>query len=600
MSKIHVMSDQLANKIAAGEVVERISSVVKELVENSIDAKSKSVVVDLLDSGTKSIKVTDDGIGMDREDASLAFQRHATSKLIKDDDLFFINTLGFRGEALPSIASVSKVDLKTSQGDVGTHLSIVGGKQEVLENSDARKGTCIEIADLFFNTPARLKYLKSDSTELANVTAFIEKLALSHAEVSFTLTNNGKKIIYTSGSGDLLKTIHEIYGYTVSSNMIEISASSDDYDIRGYICKPQILKSNRNHITTIVNGRIVRNVMVNQAINDGYFSFKPDSKYPVVILVIDTDPTLIDVNIHPTKQDIKFSKIEELNKMITETIGDALRKTLLVQKMEVNHTTVAPFVIEESKEESNVLGEEETEYFPIPKREITYTKLDIEKEVHTFQQALDLVSSSSDASKDKNEDIKKLELNPVGVALQTYIIAENPDGLFLIDQHAAHERINYERVWREMESKQTLRKMMLFPITIELTPSDFRKLTMKKEELEEMGFVLEEFGFNTIIVKEHPIWLKEGMEEILIRQIFDILIDETKVFDRMKFLNRVVQTTACRMSVMAHETITMEQAKEILSDLVKCDNPYNCAHGRPTIIHYSTYELEKMFKRIMN
>jgi DNA mismatch repair protein MutL len=306
------MSDTLANKIAAGEVVERIASVVKELVENSIDAKSKNIIVDLIDAGTKEIKVTDDGVGMDKEDALLAFERHATSKIKKDEDLFFINTLGFRGEALASIASVSKVDLRTSEGEVGTHVHIEGGKLIENEECDARRGTIITIDDLFYNTPARLKYLKSDSTELANVTQYMEKLALANPSISFTLTSNERKVIYTSGSGDLLKVIHEVYGYTVSSNMIEINYSSDDFDISGYICKPVVLKSNRNHMTTIVKGRVIKNVDINRAINDGYFNHKPDIKYPVVVLNIETDPTLIDVNIHPSKADIKFSKLEEL------------------------------------------------------------------------------------------------------------------------------------------------------------------------------------------------------------------------------------------------------------------------------------------------
>jgi DNA mismatch repair protein MutL len=321
------MSDILANKIAAGEVVERIASVVKELVENSIDAGSKNIIVNLIDSGTKSIKVIDDGAGMDKEDALLSFQRHATSKIKKEDDLFFINTLGFRGEALASIASVSKVDMKTSQGSVGTHIYIEGGRVLTNEESDARKGTTIEVSDLFYNTPARLKYLKSLQTELANVTAFIEKLSLSHEDISFTLTNNDNKIVYTSGSGDLLKVIHEIYGYSVSSNMIRVDASNDDYDVSGYICKPTILKSTKSHMNVIVNGRVVSNNQVNKAINEGYFKFKPDIKYPVVVLKIDTDPTLIDVNIHPSKNDIKFSKIDYLAELITKTINDALTNT---------------------------------------------------------------------------------------------------------------------------------------------------------------------------------------------------------------------------------------------------------------------------------
>ena len=357
MSKIHIMSDNLANKIAAGEVVEKIASVVKELVENSIDAGSKKIIVNLKESGTKSIQVIDDGIGMDKEDALLSFQRHATSKIKKEDDLFFINTLGFRGEALASIASVSKVDMKTSQGMDGTHIYIEGGKVLTNEKSDARKGTTIEVNDLFYNTPARLKYLKSLQTELANVTAYIEKLSLSHEDISFTLTNNDNKIVYTSGSNDLLKVIHEIYGYTVSSNMIRIDASNDDYDLSGYICKPQILKSTKSHMNVIVNGRVITNNYINKAINEGYFKFKPDIKYPVVVLKIDTDPTLIDVNIHPSKSDIKISKIDKLQELITNTINDALTNTLLVKEVETTNIPIKyeEIKVEETKIEDNSL-----------------------------------------------------------------------------------------------------------------------------------------------------------------------------------------------------------------------------------------------------
>jgi len=272
---------------------------------------------------------------MENEDAILSFGRHATSKLIRDDDLFFIDTLGFRGEAIPSIASVSKVELNTSQGSVGTHIVIHGGETIIDEASAARRGTIMEVTDLFYNTPARLKYLKSDATELANVTSFIEKLALSRPDISFLLTNNDKRIVFTSGSGELLKAIHEIYGYSVSSNMIEVSISTDDYDVFGYICKPVILKSNRNHMTTIVNGRCVRNNEINKAINDGYFTFKPDIKYPVAVLTIETYPTLIDVNIHPSKQDIKFSKIDVLKDSLTKEISSSLKRTLLIPKVEV-------------------------------------------------------------------------------------------------------------------------------------------------------------------------------------------------------------------------------------------------------------------------
>lgn len=585
------MSDDLANKIAAGEVVERISSVVKELVENSIDANSKTIIVDLENSGTKLIRVLDDGMGMDPDDAIAAFSRHATSKLLKEDDLFFINTLGFRGEALPSIASVSKVDLKTCmKNGVGTHIVIHGGKVITKEISDARVGTKMEIADLFYNTPARLKYLKSDTTELANVTNYIEKLALSHADISFTLTNNDRRIVFTSGSGDLLKTIHEIYGYSVSSNMIEIKASNYDYDLYGYICKPSILKSNRNHMTTIVNGRCVRNSDVNKAINDGYFTFKPDIKYPVVVLHINTDPTLIDVNIHPTKQDIKFSKIESLSELLTESIGSALRKALLVPKVEVK---VPDTVYNEIS--MPLVYEEEEEYLPSKEQ----TQMDFKRQ-ESFEVAQEEVQETSNEDLQENELVKKLELYPVGVVMGTYIIAQNEGTMFMIDQHAAQERINYEKVLRALRSDKIFTTSLLIPITIELTSSEFMKIKEKMHILEELGFKIEEFGLNTFVIKEHPTWLREGLETESAKRIFEIIIEDKVLFDRVKFQDHIAATMACKMSVKGNEAITLEQAEKLLEDLVLCDNPYNCPHGRPTIISFTRYELERMFKRVMN
>lgn len=583
--KIKVMSDNLANKIAAGEVIERISSVVKELVENSIDAKSRTIIVDLIDSGTKSIKVTDDGIGMESEDALLCFQRHATSKLLKEDDLFFINTLGFRGEALPSIASVSKVDMNTSTDNNGTHIIIHGGNVITNEVGNKRKGTTIEVADLFYNTPARLKYLKSDTTELSNVTTYIEKLALANPKISFTLTNNEKKIVFTSGSGDLLKTIHEIYGYTVSSNMIGIKNSNDDYDINGFICKPQVQKSNRNHITTIVNGRIVRNADVNRAITEGYHTFMPDIKYPVVVLMIDTDPTLIDVNIHPTKQDIKFSKIDDLNKMITETISSALRKAILIPKMEIELPEEPKLVESTFESVDNNTEQVVMDFKEVPK---------------TYEKVVENVIDASDESIHENELIKKIDLYAVGIALGTYIIAQNEDGMYLIDQHAAQERINYERVLKALADPKITTNTLLLPINIELSASEFIKIKENIKTLEDMGFVLEEFGVNTFMIKEHPTWLREGLETESCKRIFDIIIEGKYTFDKLKFQDHIAATMACKMSVKGNEAITLEQAQTLLNDLVLCDNPYNCPHGRPTIITFSKYELERMFKRVMN
>ena len=325
MSKIHLMDEILANKIAAGEVVEKCVSVVKELVENSIDAKASIIKVELKDAGTQLIKVTDNGIGMDEEDSLMAFQRHATSKIIDESDLYRISTLGFRGEALPSIASVSNVTLKTCSKNIGTIVNISGGKVLSVTKGDARIGTIIEIKNLFYNTPARLKHIKSLYSELANITEYMNKIAFSHPNIKFTLTNNDNKILETDGRGDLLKTIKDIYGLEVAKKMYKVKSNLDDYEIEGYISYPSVNRSNKNHIITIVNGRVVKNYDLNRTINDSYHSYKPDNRYPIVVININVDPSLIDVNIHPTKMDIKFSKmnelLDEISTMIKNTIG---------------------------------------------------------------------------------------------------------------------------------------------------------------------------------------------------------------------------------------------------------------------------------------
>ena len=590
MSKIKVMSDSLANKIAAGEVVEKCASVVKELVENAIDAKATNIIVDLLNGGLKEIKITDDGIGMEHDDALLCFERHATSKLIREDDLFFINTLGFRGEALPSIASVSEVDLVTCSSDVGTHIHIKGGKLEVDEPSNGRKGTIITVSNLFFNTPARLKYLKSEQYELANSVSFIEKLSLSYPEIKFTLTNNGKTLVKTCGSNNLLKTIHEIYGLSVSSNMLEVKASNDDYDMEGYICKPEILKSNRNHMITIVNGRVVKNNDLNRAINDAYFRYKPDIKFPIVVLKFFTDPTLIDVNIHPTKQDIKLSKTNELYELIVKTISDKLHDELLVPnalKNEENIEIELPKNLVEDKKED--IKDEEGEQVEL--NLFTESKPVVREETTSFK---------SIANRVLNPDFKLLNLYVVGQVLGTYIVCQNDDGMYLIDQHAAKERVNYEIVEDSFRNKKIDVMDTLIPITIELNGSDFLLIKEHMDVLEDMGFNIEEFGINTYKVKSHPTWLKEGYEEEVIRNIFDEIISLGKDFDRIRFNNRVIATIACKMSVRANTRLSREAMEEIVSELVKCRNPYNCAHGRPSIVKFSTYDLEKMFKRVMN
>ncbi len=565
MTKIKVMSEHLANKIAAGEVIEKTSSVVKELVENSIDAKAHTIKINLVDGGLKEITIIDDGIGMDEVDAKLCFERHATSKIKKDEDLFFIGTLGFRGEALPSIASVSEVLLVTSQGDKGTSVHIKGGNVLEVISSDARKGTLITITNLFYNTPARLKFLKSEVGELKETTTLIEKLALSHPDISFHLINNGKDYVKTSGSDNLHKTIHEIYGLNVSSNMMHLSIHNDDYIINGFISKPIVLKTNRNDMTTFVNDRLVKNLDINRAINDAYYTYKPHDRFPIVVLNIETDPTLMDVNIHPTKQDIKLSKMEELYNLIYKGIKDLLYSNMLVPRVELT-----------SENEIN-------------KAEECYEEIEIK------QVAMDFSSSLNDVI--INEEIKELKLYPVGLVHGTYIIAENEDGMYILDQHAAAERINYEKYLNALREKNINIKSMMFPVTIEFLGSEYIKFEEKKFEFANLGFEFEEFGINTIIVKSHPDYLLLGYEEESIRKIIDLVINLDKNFDPIKFEEKLAITLACKMSIKANHKISVLEQEYFLSELVKCDNPYTCPHGRPTIITYSNYDLEKLFKR---
>lgn len=577
--KIRVMSENLANKIAAGEVVEKCASVVKELVENAIDANATHIKINLEDGGIKKIEVIDDGVGMDRDDAQLAFARHATSKIYKDDDLYFIETLGFRGEALASIASVSEVNLVTCSKEVGTHVHIKGGVMDLVEDAGARIGTSITITNLFFNTPARLKYLKSEATEANNCIRYIEKLALSKPDIAFILSNNDRVVVKSSGSGNLLKCIHEIYGLNVSSNMLEISAGDDDFLISGFVSKPSVLKKNRNHLNTIVNGRVIRNSDINRAINDAYNTYKHEGFYPIVVIQIETDPTLVDPNIHPTKQDIKISKIENLEKLLYNTIKRALYDNLLVPNALVDESLNN---VKNNFVEVRTLSKEED-------ATIIQTKLDFTTPRDEFE----------DISDDKNLGLKTLNLYPIGQVHGTYIIAEDEDAMYILDQHAAHERINYEMIKKRFHDSEVSITNLLVPLSIELNTSDFNTFMENKNVLDDLGFKIEEFGINTIVIKAHPTWLAKNFEGDNLKSIIDLVITSGKNFNKDHFLDSLAKMVSCKMSVKANEHLSFEEMDKLLKDLVKCDNPYNCCHGRPTIMKFSSYELEKMFKRVI-
>lgn len=587
MSKISIMDEILANKIAAGEVVEKTMNVVKELVENAIDAASDEIKIELIDSGVKQIKVSDNGVGMDKEDAQLAFSRHATSKLKNLDDLFNIESLGFRGEALPSIASVSNIELKTSNGEVGTYLTLSGGKDIEVKDSDLQKGTTITVKDLFYNTPVRLKYLKNLYIELANITEYVNKMALSYPNIKFTLINNDKKLLGTDGNGDLRKVIYEIYGAEVTKKMIEITGENDDYYIHGYISYPEMTKSNRNSITTLVNGRVIKNNELNKVIVDAYHTYIPKDKFPIIVLNIDVDPILIDINIHPTKMDIKFSKMDTLKELVNDEITKQLKKLTLIPTIGVRS--------EEAVKESEIpLYQPAIQERAQSKQ--TYEEISLDFTVAEPENITEKNPNETEVIEENTPRIKAMI--PRGIVYSTYIIAENTDGMYIIDQHAAAERINYEKVLNSLK-ENVIPIDLLIPIKIELAANEFLIIKNNLDILKEYGLIAEEFGMNTIIIRSHPNWIPEDIAEECIRKVVDIVITKES-FDFDQFVWRMAATMACRMSVKANDYLSYEDQLWLLDTLRHCDNPFTCPHGRPTIITYTKYDLEKLFKRSLD
>lgn len=594
MSKIKVMDEILANKIAAGEVVEKTMNVVKELVENAIDAESDEIKIELIDSGVKEVRVTDNGIGMDREDATLAFSRHATSKLKNLDDLFNIESLGFRGEALPSIASVSNIELKTSNGKTGTYLTLSGGKDMHVEDSDLQQGTTITVKDLFYNTPVRLKYLKNLYVELANITEYVNKMALSYPNIKFTLINNDKVLLDTDGKGDLRKVIYQIYGADITKKMVEVSGENDDYYIHGYISYPEMTKSNRNSITTLVNGRVIKNNELNKIIIDAYHTYIPKDKFPIIVLNIDVDPILIDINIHPTKMDIKFSKMDTLKDLVFDMVSKELKHltlipTIATRSEEALRETTIPLYKAFKKEE----------VAPGPTYEETMLDFSVSENTVTPEERDNLNEEKEEQVESQKEESPRIKpMIPRGIVYSTYIIAENEDGMYIIDQHAAAERINYEKVLKSLKEK-VIPIDLLIPIKIELASNEFLIVRNHLDTLKEYGFVAEEFGMNTIIIRSHPNWIPDDIAEECIRKVVDIIISKEN-FDFDQFVWRMAATMACRMSVKANDYLSYDDQIWLLDTLRSCENPFTCPHGRPTIITYTKYDLEKLFKRSLD
>ncbi|NHM29883.1 DNA mismatch repair endonuclease MutL [Neobacillus terrae] len=632
MGKIIQLDDALSNKIAAGEVVERPASVVKEIVENAIDAGSTVIEIEVEEAGLAKIRITDNGDGIEEEDVLTAFQRHATSKIKNETDLFRIRTLGFRGEALPSIASVSRLEMKTSTGEGAGHRVVIeGGKVETFEKSSSRKGTDLTITDLFFNTPARLKYMKTIHTELGNITDVVNRLALSHPEISFRLIHNERKLLHTNGNGDVRQVLAAIYGLSIAKQLIPISGRSLDYTISGYASMPEVTRASRNYISTMINGRFIRNYAMAKAIQEGYHTLLPIGRYPIVLLNIEMDPLLVDVNVHPSKMEVRISKEAELSELITKTIKEAFkRKELIPSGAPVNKKekpmseqttlsfdtynptpmarteteTVPPAVIMSGLDAALKVLETKVpiQSAAVQKEETTLESElvnDLEPEIESYdfdeEETADFVEEETPVQQPES---RVPPMYPIGQMHGTYIFAQNERGLYIIDQHAAQERLKYEYFREKVGQVERELQEMLVPLTLEYSSDECIKIVENREELEQVGIFLEEFGLNSFIVRAHPQWFPKGEEKEVIEEIIEQLLSMKKV-DIKKLREESAIMMSCKGSIKANRHLRNDEIQTLLNDLRKASDPFTCPHGRPIIVHYSIYEMEKMFKRVM-
>ena len=707
MGKINILSAELSNKIAAGEVVERPSSVVKELVENSIDAGSTNIKVIIKEFGIQQIRIIDNGSGISNDDLARAFLRHATSKISADYDLFHIETLGFRGEALASISSVSKVTIKSCAGEAqGKMLVLEGGKVVSEEYYAPIKGTDLSVENLFYNTPARLKYLRNPHTEQANITNIIHKFALSYPNVAFELHVDGKITFKTYGDGDVHKILSKIYNMGVARNMIEFSGNNDDYKVFGYISVPEETRASKNYINIFINGRYIKNYGIQNSIIDAYGTLLMINRYPLCVINIEMDPILLDVNVHPTKQEVRLSKEAELIRLIKEVIAERLSNyTYIPQGMNNVLTKKEKAKIEKINfldeldnkfgdvEDKNIFSEEKKEpevdlevelSFPDTQEEVVShviqedellfggdlltnsreEKTPVQSKENTFNQRSktqriksdlpDLSYSShprdnrnkfgdkptkkeienfmnfskkednasyddrteevvsnvvkddshfdeiKDAKIVQDDDTKVRTLPDLKVLAQifkTYILSEADNKLFLIDQHAAAERYNYEKLQREFIERKNYKKQMLIPLMFDFSVEEAAEVRNNLEKFEELGIVFEEFGDNSYVVREFPGWIEEDEEQMIKIIVEKVLRNNNITFNELR--NDAIAMASCKMSIKANQVLTDVEMNKVISDLYECKNPFTCPHGRPIITKMEKKDLEKMFKRIV-
>lgn len=616
MQKIRQLDDILANKIAAGEVIERPANVVKELVENSIDANSSKIDVIIEEGGLKLIQVIDNGDGMDKEDALLCFSRHATSKIKDDQDLFCIQTLGFRGEAIPSIASISHFELKTSTGQIGTSVVYEYGKYIENKESDSKKGTNIKVEKLFQNVPARLKYVRSTNAEFANIQTYLERLSLSHPDIAFLLVHNGRTIYKTNGNGNLLEVISNIYGLNVAKAMIPVDFGDDEFHITGFISKIDVNRASRNHMITMVNSRVVRNKVSIDSIKNAYSRYLAEKRYPITILNIEIDPYLVDVNVHPSKLEVRFSKEMKLKELIYQGISEALANVNLTynavadyKKPKVNieqpafefnydvEDEIEPILKSTDNENINHVDDKNNETFDNIENEV----VDKENNYNLVQeQNIEYIVPDKQVVETKVESREKLmkkKLLVKGQVHGTYIICEDETGMYLVDQHAAQERINYEYFLDKYQHLNLSMRDLLVPITLEYPLSEFLIIEERKQLLSQVGINLEVFGNCGYVIKQLPLWMQNIDEQVFIEDMVDQVLKDNKV-DVVKLQDHAIATLSCKASLKGNTYLSNEGMQNIIDNLMRCDNPYVCPHGRPTLVYYSSYEIEKLFKRV--
>lgn len=634
MSQIIELPEVLANQIAAGEVIERPASVVKELVENSIDAGASQIVVEIEEAGLKSIRITDNGEGIAHDEVALALRRHATSKIKNQADLFRIRTLGFRGEAMPSIASVSILTLLTAQEGAahGTKLVAKGGEIEELEPATSPVGTKITVEDLFFNTPARLKYLKSQQAELSHIVDILNRLSLAHPEIAFTLINDGKEMTKTAGTGNLRQAIAGVYGLASAKKMVAIENRDLDFEVTGFVSLPELTRANRNYISLFINGRYIKNFLLNRAILDGYGSKLMVGRFPLAVIHIQIDPYLADVNVHPTKQEVRISKERELMALISQAIANALKEQDLIPDALENlakstiRRTEKPVQTTLPLKENRLYYDRESQDFklrpevadpqlPLTDEDTTEARSQenpVEKPTSAIKFAerkaavyneldhpeLDLASLDKAYDKLEGEEASTFpELEYFGQMHGTYLFAQGNGGLYIIDQHAAQERVKYEEYRESIGDVDGSQQQLLVPYIFEFPTDDLIRLQQRKHLLEEVGVYLEEYGANQLILREHPIWMKEEEIEAGIYEMCDMLL-LTKEVSIKKYRAELAIMMSCKRSIKANHTLDDYSARDLIYQLSQCDNPYNCPHGRPVLVNFTKSDMEKMFRRI--